>query len=67
MHNVNDPYLTDKEGARLMGVSVPTWWRRVKDKTLPPPIKFGGCSRWRLSEIEAVRSKLEAARAQRAS
>jgi len=62
MHFIDDPYLTDKQGAKLFGVSVATYWRRVKDKTLPPPIRFGGCSRWRLSELEAVRLRLEAAR-----
>lgn len=50
----HDPLIRDVEGAALLGCSKATFWRRVADKTFPPPIKIGGMSRWRLSEIEAV-------------
>lgn len=40
-----DPLLRDKEIAGMFGISTATVWRRVKDRTLPPPIKFGGMSR----------------------
>lgn len=49
-----DPLIRDVQGAALLGCSKATFWRRVADKTLPPPIKIGGMSRWRLSEIEAA-------------
>lgn len=50
-----DPLLRDKEGARLIGTSVPTFWRRVADGTIPKPLKLGGMSRWPRSEIlEAI-------------
>ena len=32
---LHDPYLPDREGARLFGFSVSTFWRRVADGTTP--------------------------------
>lgn len=55
--NINDPLVRDKEGAAILGVSVPTFWRRVADNTIPRPIKIGGSSRWPRSEILAVIEK----------
>jgi predicted DNA-binding transcriptional regulator AlpA len=46
----------------MFGVSTSTWWRRVADGTINPPVKIGGASRWPLSEIEAL---IDAAKAQR--
>ncbi len=43
--------IRDAEGAALLGCSKATFWRRVADGTLPPAIKIGGMSRWKLSEI----------------
>lgn len=43
--------IRDTEGAALLGCSKATFWRRVADGTLPPAIKIGGMSRWKLSEI----------------
>ncbi|CAN1573087.1 AlpA Predicted transcriptional regulator [Paracoccaceae bacterium] len=57
-----DPLLTAKEGAAILQISVPTFWRRVADETVPPPVKLGGLSRWPRSEILAV---IEAAKAAR--
>jgi predicted DNA-binding transcriptional regulator AlpA len=57
-----DPLVCCKEGAAMIGGSVSTWWRRVADGTLPPPIRIGGMSRWRRSEIEAVINKAAAQR-----
>ncbi|MGR3702296.1 MAG: helix-turn-helix transcriptional regulator [Paracoccaceae bacterium] len=59
---ITDPLIRDREGAKLIGASVSTWWRRVADGTIPPAIKIGGMSRWRLSDIEAVIAKAEAHR-----
>lgn len=43
--------IRDTEGAALLGCSKATFWRRVADGTLPPAIKIGGMSRWKLLEI----------------
>lgn len=57
--NITDPLIRDAEGAAMMGCSKATFWRRVADGTIPPAIKIGGTSRWRMSEIEAVIAKAE--------
>lgn len=57
-----DPLLIAKEAAGLLGISVPTFWRRVADGTVPKPIKLGALSRWPRSEIFAVIEKAKAAR-----
>jgi predicted DNA-binding transcriptional regulator AlpA len=56
----HDPYVSDKVGAHLFGFSVATYWRRVADGTIPRGIMIAGCRRWRLSELEAVRKRIEA-------
>mgnify|MGYP000483518108 CR=1 FL=1 len=62
-----DPLIRDADGAFMMGCSKATFWRRVADGTVPPAIKIGGMSRWRLSDIEAVIAKAEAEREQTAA
>ena len=57
-----DPLLKDREAAPLLGISVPTFWRRVADGTVPKPIKLGALSRWPQSEILEVIEKAKAAR-----
>lgn len=57
-----DPLLRDREAAPILGMSVPTFWRRVQDGTIPKPLKLGGLSRWPQSEILEV---IEHAKAQR--
>lgn len=57
-----DPLLTAKEGAAILQISVPTFWRRVADGTVPRPVKLGGLSRWPKSEILAVIDAAKAAR-----
>lgn len=46
--------LTYRESAKILAISVPTFWRRVADGTIPKPIKIGSASRWPLSEVLAV-------------
>lgn len=58
-----DPLLTAKESARLLGLSIPTFWRRVADGTVAQPIKLGGLSRWPRSEVLDVIERAKAARA----
>ena len=59
---INDPLLTVRECAAYLQISVPTFWRRVADGTIPRPVKLGGLSRWPQSEIASV---IEHAKAQR--
>ena len=57
----SDRLLKDREAAPLLGISVPTFWRRVADGTVPRPIKLGKVSRWPQSEILEVIEKAKAA------
>lgn len=57
-----DPLLTARESAAVLQISVPTFWRRVADGTVPKPVKIGSLSRWPLSEIEGVIAKAKAQR-----
>ncbi|MCZ2203320.1 helix-turn-helix transcriptional regulator [Bartonella sp. A05] len=59
---IHDPLLTFRESAQILQISVPTFWRRVADGTVPRPLKIGALSRWPRSEIIAV---IEKAKAQR--
>ena len=49
-----DPLLSVREGAALLNIAVPTFWRWVANGTLPKPVKLGGMSRWPKSELIAV-------------
>ncbi len=57
-----DPLLKVVEAAKLLSISVPSFWRRVADGSVPKPIKLGSSSRWPHSEIIAV---IEEAKARR--
>ncbi|WP_208180025.1 DNA-binding protein [Sinorhizobium medicae] len=61
---LTDPLLTAREGAKVLQVSIPTFWRRVADGTVPKPVKIGALSRWPRSEIVAVIEQAKAARSQ---
>lgn len=43
--------LSDNAAAALLGISRATLWRRVRDNTLPQPLKIGAATRWRRSEL----------------
>lgn len=58
-----DPLLSAREGAAVLQISIPTFWRRVADGTVPKPVKIGALSRWPRSEVLAV---IEQAKARRA-
>ncbi len=49
--NIIDPLLTAREGAEVLKVSIPTFWRWVANGTLPKPVKMGALSRWPKSEL----------------
>ncbi len=59
---ITDPLLKAREAAAHMGISEPTFWRRVSDGTVKRPIKLGALSRWPLSEILDVIEQAKAAR-----
>ena len=59
---VTDSLLTAREGAALIQVSVPTFWRWVSKRILPKPVKLGGMSRWPQSELLAVVERAKADR-----
>lgn len=59
--------LSDNAGAALLGISRATFWRRVNDQTLPPPIRLGGSTRWRRDELMAAVERASAERQARAT
>ncbi len=57
-----DPLLTAKECAAALGVSLPTFYRRIADGSIPKPMKIGALSKWAKSDITAVIERAKAAR-----
>lgn len=43
--------IRERDACNLLGISRATLWRRVKDGTIPRPVKIGGATRFPLSEI----------------
>jgi len=43
--------LSDNAASALFGISRSTFWRRVADGTFPQPVRIGGTTRWRRSEL----------------
>jgi predicted DNA-binding transcriptional regulator AlpA len=54
--------IRDIDAAEIIGCSRATFWRRVNDGTFPRPIKIGGISRWRPSDITDVIDRATALR-----
>ena len=50
----SDRLLTIKEVSEMVGLSIPTIYRRRREGMFPEQVHPGGCraSRWRLSDIE---------------
>ncbi|NOD67602.1 helix-turn-helix domain-containing protein [Ruegeria sp. HKCCD7303] len=44
-------YLKDQEVADLLGIGKSTVWKYIHEGVLPKPVKIGGSTRWRRSEI----------------
>ncbi len=57
-----NPLLAVREAATILHISIPTFWRRVADGTVPKPVKLGSLSRWPKSEILSVIEDAKAAR-----
>jgi predicted DNA-binding transcriptional regulator AlpA len=45
--------LTDREAAELLSIGKATLWSNVKKGEVPPPIKIGGATRWRVADLLA--------------
>lgn len=43
-----------KQAASMLSIGVSTFWRDVKAGKLPAPIKIGGATRWRVSDLQRV-------------
>lgn len=41
-----------QEAAQILSIAKSTLWRDVKRKKLPAPIKIGGATRWRVSDLQ---------------
>ena len=54
--------LSDREAAELMNCGKSTIWRWASEGVIPRPLKIGGMSRWKMSDLEAVIAKAEAHR-----
>jgi len=40
------------EAAQMLSMGKSTFWREVKSKNLPEPVKIGGLTRWRVSDLQ---------------
>lgn len=58
----NETLLTVKDCAKMLHISIPTFWRRVADGAVPQAIKIGSLSRWTHSDIKAVIEKASQSR-----
>lgn len=39
------------EAAKMLSIGKSTLWRKVKEKSLPEPVKVGGVTRWRVADL----------------
>jgi predicted DNA-binding transcriptional regulator AlpA len=56
-----EPLMTVRDVATLLKCGVATVWRNVQRGNLPQPVRFGGCTRWRRSDIEAITAQADKA------
>jgi excisionase family DNA binding protein len=50
-----EPLLTVHQVAEHLAVSRATVYAWIHAKVLPPPVKVGGASRWRVKDVEDVK------------
>lgn len=43
-----------EQAAKMLSMGRSTFWKAVKDKLLPEPVKIGGLTRWRVSALRKV-------------
>jgi len=57
-----DALLKAGDLARLLSCDERTVWRWASAGTIPPPIRIGGCTRWRRADLDAfLQGKAQAA------
>lgn len=61
-HHTTDQLYSDRDAAELLGCGRSTLWRWAAEGIIPKPLKIGGMSRWKLSDLQAVIAKAEAHR-----
>ena len=61
MQNQSPELITVKQVSVILGISIPSVWRNARTGNIPAPIKVGGATRWRASEIVAWIEAQEAA------
>ena len=44
--------ITATDAVRMLSIGGSTFWKGVKDGRLPAPVKFGGATRWRVSDLQ---------------
>jgi predicted DNA-binding transcriptional regulator AlpA len=52
--DADDRLLKIRECLKIVPVAQSTWWERVKDGQLPKPVKIGGNTFWRYSDLMKV-------------
>lgn len=51
---MEDRLLRDKEVLKHIPVSRATWWQGVREGRFPKPVRLGGITAWRMSDIEKL-------------
>jgi len=41
------------EAANMLSMGRSTFWNKVKENKLPPPVKIAGLTRWRVSDLRS--------------
>ncbi len=57
-----ETYLSTRQASALIGCGRSTIWHWAANGVVPKPIKIGGMTRWKLSDLEAVLAEAEAKR-----
>ena len=51
-HSTNEKLLVPAvEAAKMLSMGRSTFWNKVKQNQLPPPIRIAGLTRWRVSDL----------------
>lgn len=57
-------YISDRQACERYNINRVTLWRWARTGTFPRPVKLSkGCTRWRLSDVEAWEEKKAAEKA----
>lgn len=51
-HEIRKLLVDAKTAAEMFDCGVSTFWKRVKSGVYPAPVKDGGSTRWRVSDLE---------------